>query len=291
MKKYIDKANTLIEALPYIQQFYGTTVVVKYGGAAMVKERLKKNFALDVVLMKFVGINPVVVHGGGPQIGEYLAKLGKETKFIDGLRVTDKETLDIVEMVLVGKVNTEIVNLFNRAGGHAVGLSGKDDDLIVAKKYTGSNKNAKGVWGAVDYGHVGEVKRINPGVLETLDKKFIPVVAPIGACEQGHTYNINADLVAAEIAVALNAEKLILLTDVEGVQNRGGDLLSSLTAKDAKKLIANKTIEGGMIPKVKCCLDAIKKGVHKAHIINGNLDHSLILEIFTESGIGTQMLP
>jgi len=281
MQRYIQKIETLLEALPYIRQFYGKTVVVKYGGNAMVEERLKQSFARDIILMKYVGINPVIVHGGGPQIGELLKKLGKESRFVKGIRVTDEETMDVVEMVLVGKVNKEIVGLINHFGGKAVGLSGKDGGLITAKKLKPKGK---------DMGMVGEVKSINPHVIETLDQsKFIPVIAPVGVGDDGKTYNINADNVAGKIAAALKAEKLILLTDVQGVLDKDKKLISAINIQEAKNLIRKEVAIGGMIPKLECCLDALKGGVSKAHIIDGRIAHAVLLEVFTDAGIGTEI--
>jgi len=291
MENPIDKAKVLIEALPYIRRFYNKTVVIKYGGSTMEEEGLKRSFALDVVLLKYIGLNPVIVHGGGPQIGEMLTRLGKKSEFVEGMRVTDRETMDVVEMVLVGKVNKEIVALINQQGGKAVGLSGKDGGLILAKKLkltrsAGKDKDPE----IIDIGMVGEVKAINPGVIESLEKEnFIPVIAPVGVGEEGETYNINADLVAGKIASALKAEKLILLTDVEGVMDDKKQLIPTLDVKQAKELISQKVISSGMIPKVNCCLDAIKDGVNKTHIINGTVEHALLLEIFTDVGIGTQI--
>jgi acetylglutamate kinase len=291
MKNPIDKANVLVEALPYIRRFYAKTVVIKYGGSAMEEERLKRNFALDVVLLKYIGMNPVIVHGGGPQIGQLLTKLGKKSEFVEGMRVTDKETMDVVEMVLVGKVNKEIVSLINQQGGKAVGLSGKDGRLINAKKLKITKSRGKGKPPEViDIGMVGEVKAINPGVIESLEKEnFIPVIAPIGVGEEGETYNINADLVAGKIASALRAEKLILLTDVEGVMDEKKQLIPTLDAKLAKRMMTQKIISSGMIPKVNCCLEALEGGVIKTHIIDGRVDHAVLLEIFTDVGVGTQI--
>ncbi|MGA2515440.1 MAG: acetylglutamate kinase [Thermodesulfobacteriota bacterium] len=291
MQNSINKAKVLVEALPYIQRFHDKTVVVKYGGSAMEEEGMKRSFALDLVLLKYIGIHPVVVHGGGPQIGEMLAKVGKKSQFIQGMRVTDGETMDVVEMVLVGKVNKEIVSLINQQGGKAVGLSGKDGGLITAKKLKltrGTNKG--GMPEVIDIGMVGEVKAINPGVIEALEKdNFVPVIAPVGVGEEGETYNINADLVAGEIASALKAEKLILLTDVDGVMDERHRLIPTLNAKQAKRFIAQKVISSGMIPKVNCCLHALEKGVAKTHIIDGRVEHAILLEIFTDVGIGTQI--
>jgi acetylglutamate kinase len=291
MKNPIDKANVLVEALPYIRRFYDKTVVIKYGGSAMEEERLKRNFALDVVLLKYIGMNPVIVHGGGPQIGQLLTKLGKKSEFVEGMRVTDKETMDVVEMVLVGKVNKEIVSLINQQGGKAVGLSGKDGRLINAKKLKITKSRGKGKPPEViDLGMVGEVKAINPGVIESLEKEnFIPVIAPIGVGEEGETYNINADLVAGKVASALRAEKLILLTDVEGVMDEKKQLIPTLDAKQAKRMMTQKIISSGMIPKVNCCLEALEEGVIKTHIIDGRVDHAVLLEIFTDVGVGTQI--
>jgi acetylglutamate kinase len=257
----------------------------------MEEENLKRNFALDVVLLKYIGINPVVVHGGGPQIGEVLAKMGKKTRFIEGMRVTDGETMGVVEMVLVGKVNKEIVSLINQQGGKAVGLSGKDGKLIIAKKFRlTKNRGANKLPEIIDIGMVGEVEEINPGVIESLEKEnFIPVIAPVGVGKEGETFNINADLVAGKVASALKAEKLILLTDVEGVMGEGGQLIPGLTANKAKRLITQKVISSGMIPKINCCLEALKDGVTKTHIIDGRVEHAVLLEIFTDVGIGTQI--
>jgi len=253
--------------------------------------RMKRSFALDVVLLKYIGLHPVVVHGGGPQIGEMLTKMGKKSQFIEGMRVTNGETMDVVEMVLVGKVNKEIVSLINQEGGKAIGLSGKDARLITAKKLKLTKSRGKGKKPEViDIGMVGEVKAINPGVIEALEKEnFIPVIAPVGVGEEGETYNINADLVAGKIASALKAEKFILLTDVEGVMDEKRRLIPTLDVKQAKRLIARKVISSGMIPKVNCCLDALDEGVAKTHIIDGRVEHAILLEIFTDVGIGTQI--
>jgi acetylglutamate kinase len=288
-----DIAEVLIEALPYIRRFKNATVVVKYGGHAMVDEDLKKNFALDIILMKYVGLNPIVVHGGGPQIGKFLETLSIESRFVDGMRVTDKQTMDVVEMVLVGKVNKEIVTLINQNGGQAVGLSGKDGQLVTAKKMKylkemGDNKPPE----IIDMGMVGEITSVNNRILlNLLESQFVPVISPVGAGSEGETYNINADLVAGHIAASLKARKLILLTDTEGVFDKKGKLTSSLKRDEIPKLIADGTIEGGMIPKVKCCLEALIGGVRKAHIIDGRKDHSILLEIFTKGGIGTEIIP
>jgi acetylglutamate kinase len=287
----IDKATVLVEALPYIQRFYNKTIVIKYGGSTMEEEKVRRNFALDVVLLKYIGINPVIVHGGGPQIGDLLTRIGKKSQFVEGMRVTDGETMDVVEMVLVGKVNKEIVAMINQQGGKAVGLSGKDGRLIVAKKLRLTK--SRGLDEApelIDIGMVGEVKEINPGVIEALKKEnFIPVIAPVGVGEEGETYNINADLVAGKVASALKAEKLILLTDVEGVKDEKKHLIPTLDTKTAKRLIAQKVISSGMIPKVNCCLNALEEGVTKTHIIDGRMEHAILLEIFTDVGIGTQI--
>jgi len=281
MQKYIEKVKTLLESLPYIRQFYDKTIVIKYGGHAMVDEALKRSFAQDIILLKYVGLNPVIVHGGGPQIGDLLKRLGKESRFVRGVRVTDSETMDVVEMVLVGKVNKEIVGLINHFGGRAVGLSGKDGGLIKARSL-----KIKGE----DMGMAGEVTAINPSVIEALDRdKFIPVIAPVGVGEDGHSYNINADAVAGRIAASLKAEKLILLTDVEGVLDKGKRLISTLSTKEVKRLIRIGVASGGMIPKLECCLDAIKGGVSKAHIIDGRVEHAVLLEIFTDAGVGTEI--
>ncbi len=292
MENPIDKAKVLIEALPYIRRFYNKTIVIKYGGSTMEEERLKRSFALDVVLLKYIGIHPVVVHGGGPQIGEMLTRLGKKSQFIEGMRVTDGETMDVVEMVLVGKVNKEIVAMINQQGGKAVGLSGKDGRLIVAQKMKLTRNVEKDKPPEIiDIGMVGEVKAIHPEVIESLEREnFIPVIAPVGVGEEGETYNINADLVAGKIAGALKAEKLILLTDVEGVMDENKQLIPTLNVRQARDLIARKVISSGMIPKVNCCLDALKDGVNKTHIIDGTVEHAVLLEIFTDVGVGTQIM-
>ncbi len=282
MKEAIKKAKVLMEALPYIKSFYDKTVVIKYGGSAMIDEKLKKSVIQDIIFMEYVGMHPVVVHGGGTQISELMKKLGKKPEFIKGLRVTDKETAEIVEMVLDGKINSEIVKLINENGGNAAGLSGKDGNLIKAKKLLGEKGE--------DMGYVGEVESINPGIIDVLGKQdFIPVISPIGAGRDGHTYNMNADLVAGEIASALKAHKLVLLTDVKGIY-KGETLLPTLKVKDAKKLIEKGVIETGMIPKVKACITALKAGVAKTHIIDGRIPHSLLLEIYTDKGIGTEIV-
>ena len=282
-------APILIEALPYIRHFHGKTIVIKYGGNAMVDEVLKKSFARDIVLMKLVGINPVIVHGGGPQISKLLEQIGKESEFIDGMRVTDRETMDIVEMVLGGLVNKEIVNLINSQGGKAVGLSGKDGGMIQAEKLTIKKDDPEArVPEIIDIGHVGRVKHIDPGVVRTLDtKNFIPVVAPIGVGEDGHTYNINADSVAGALAATLQAEKLILLTNTPGVLNQHEELVTGLSADEISDLISKGVIKGGMLPKVGCALEALAGGVNTAQIIDGRIEHAVLLEIFTDSGVGT----
>jgi acetylglutamate kinase len=291
MQELINKAKVLVEALPYIRNFYKKTVVIKYGGSAMAKTHLKRLFALDIVLLNYIGIKLVIVHGGGPQIGEFLSQMGKKSTFVEGYRITDDETMDIVEMVLVGKVNKEIVGLINQNGGNAVGLSGKDGGLIKAKKLTLSRINKKDLPPEIiDLGKVGEVEKINPFIIETLeDSNFIPIIAPVGIGEKGETYNINADIVAGKIAEALNAEKLILLTDVPGILGSDKKLISSLNKDEIAKLKKDKVINAGMLPKVNCCLSAIDSGVKKTHIINGSVEHAVLLEIFTDTGIGTQI--
>lgn len=292
MKKNIQKAEILLEALPFIKYFYGKTIVVKYGGNAMVSDDLKEDFALDIVLMKYIGVNPVIVHGGGPQIGETLAALGIESEFFQGQRITSKETIDVVEMVLGGKVNKEIVSLINRHGGNAVGLTGKDGDLISAKRHRKIKKSPEtNRPEIIDLGLVGEITQVNPKILDTLDQGgFIPVIAPIGKGKNQETLNINADFVAAGVASALKAEKLVLMTDVEGVKGKDQSLLSELTRKKALSLIKSRIIRDGMLPKVNCCLEALKVGVAKTHIIDGRIKHALLLEIFTEEGVGTQII-
>ena len=290
MKHAESRAKILIEALPYLQRFADQTIVIKYGGNAMVEEDLKESFAMDVTLLKQVGINPVVIHGGGPQIGKVLAQVGKEAKFIEGMRVTDSETMDIVEMVLAGRVNKEIVANINRAGGKAVGLSGKDGGLICADKMkVKRNAPELDVPEIIDIGHVGQVRSINTNILEVLENdRFVPVIAPVGYNKaENQSYNINADLVAGAIAQALGAAKLVLLTDVAGVLDGDKNLRSGLSAEEARAWIDNGTIAGGMIPKVNCCLDAVEHGVSRAHIIDGRVPHALLLEIFTDEGVGT----
>lgn len=284
--------RTLIEALPYIQKFHNQTLVIKYGGHAMVDERLKKSFALNVVLLKYVGINPVIVHGGGPQIGQVLKQMHIESNFVEGMRVTDAPTMNVVEMVLVGRVNKEIVNLINQNGGTAVGLSGKDGHLIRASKmHIVKDRGSEEPPEIIDIGMVGQVEEVNPGVLHTLERdRFIPVIAPVGVGEDGETYNINADLVAGKIAQALKAHKLILLTDVAGVTDAQGELLSNLTAEQTRSMIQGGVIKGGMIPKVRCCLEALDNFVRKAHIIDGRRENAVLLEIFTDKGVGTEIV-
>jgi acetylglutamate kinase len=292
MKKSIEKAEILLEALPFIRQFFGKTIVVKYGGNAMVSEDLKEDFARDIVLMKYVGINPVIIHGGGPQIGETLDALGIKSEFFQGQRITDKQTIDVVEMVLGGKVNKEIVALINRHGGSAVGITGKDGDLILAKRHRKMKVSPETDRPEImDLGLVGEITQVNPKILETLDDNdFIPVIAPIGKGENKETLNINADFVASAIASALKAEKLILMTNTQGVRGKDKSLLTELTRRKVATLVKNKVIRDGMLPKVNSCLEALKAGVAKTHIIDGTIKHSLLLEVFTEQGIGTQII-
>ena len=282
-------ARVLTESLPYIQRFAGKTVVVKYGGNAMVDDRLKESFARDIVLMKAVGINPVVVHGGGPQIGSLLEQLSIESRFVDGMRVTDSQTMDVVEMVLGATINKEIVNLIGSAGGRAFGVTGKDGQLIRAKKLKVSHQTPEmSVPEIIDIGHVGEVESINKSVIDMLVQgDFIPVIAPIGVGADGASYNINADLVAGKVAEVLEAEKLILLTNVAGLQDKQGEILTGLSVSRVDQLIEDGTIYGGMLPKIRCALDAVKSGVPCAHIIDGRVDHAVMLEIFTDEGVGT----
>lgn len=292
MKELIEKANVLIEALPWMRRFYRRTIVIKFGGHAMVDEGLKESFAQDIVLLKYVGINPVVVHGGGPQIGKTLERIGKKSDFREGMRVTDRETMDVVEMVLVGKVNKEIVALINQHGGQAVGLSGKDGRLIQARKlHLYRDQQGDKPPELIDLGMVGEVETIQAEVIQTLEaSRFIPVIAPVGVGDQGETYNINADLVAGKLAPALKAAKLILLTDVPGVLDGEGKLISSLDTAHAARLIKNGVLTGGMIPKVRYAIEAVKDGVDKAHIIDGRVEHAVLLEIFMDRGIGTEIV-
>ncbi len=285
-------AHVLIEALPYIQRFKHKTIVVKFGGNAMIDDELKHSFARDIVLMKLVGLNPIVVHGGGPQIGNLLNKLGKTSEFIDGMRVTDSETMDAVEMVLGGLVNKEIVNLINMHGGKAVGLTGKDGGFIKAKKIdiTRAEPEAQASE-IIDLGHVGVVKSIDSEILDTLaHSNFIPVIAPIGVGEDGHSYNINADLVAGRVAEELNAEKLILLTNIPGILDKDKNLLTGLSIQDIDNLVKDGTIAGGMIPKTRCATDALKGGVASVHIIDGRVNHAVLLELFTDEGVGTLLI-
>lgn len=284
-------AQVLTESLPYIQRFTGKTIVVKFGGNAMIDEALQNSFARDIVLMKLVGLNPVVVHGGGPQIGQLLEKLSIKSEFVDGMRVTDSATMDVVEMVLGGTVNKQIVSLINRNGGNAIGLTGKDGKLIRAKKMTVSRKtpgmNASEI---VDIGHVGEVVSINTEVIDMLtNSNFIPVIAPVGVGQDGAAYNINADLVAGKIAEVLKAEKLMLLTNVAGLMDKSGEVLTGLSTQQVDELIADGTIYGGMLPKISCALDAVKSGVNSSHIVDGRVEHAVLLEIFTDTGVGTKI--
>ncbi|MBU3574396.1 acetylglutamate kinase [Polynucleobacter sp. UK-Mo-2m-Kol15] len=282
------KAEILAEALPYIRAYHGKTIVIKYGGNAMVEERLKESFARDVILLKLVGMNPVVVHGGGPQIDEALKKIGKTGTFIQGMRVTDEETMEVVEWVLGGEVQQDIVMLINHFGGQAVGLTGKDGGLIRAKKmFVNDEMNAGGT---IDLGFVGEIEAINPAVVKALqDDAFIPVISPIGFSEEGQAYNINADLVAGKMAEILHAEKLVMMTNIPGVMDKNGTLLTDLTAREIDGLFADGTISGGMLPKISSALDAAKSGVNSVHIIDGRIEHSLLLEILTEQAFGTMI--
>jgi acetylglutamate kinase len=285
----LNVAHVLTEAMPYIQRFRGKTVVIKYGGNAMADEALKSGFARDIVLLKLVGINPVVVHGGGPQIGKLLEKIGKESEFVDGMRVTDSETMDVVEMVLGGLVNKEIVNLVTQHGGRAVGLTGKDGNLIRARKMTLARHSPElDAPEIIDIGHVGEVESIDASVVDMLvGGDFIPVIAPIGVGEDGRSYNINADLVAGHMAEVMNAEKLLLLTNTEGLLDKNNKLLTGLSAGDVDRLVADGTVHGGMLPKIKCALSAVNSGVSAAHIIDGRVEHAVLLELFTDEGVGT----
>ncbi len=280
MDRIIEKAHTLVEALPYMRAFYGKTIVIKYGGAAMADAKLKQSFATDVTLLRYIGLRPVIVHGGGPQIAQMLSRLGKESQFVDGMRVTDDETMEIVEMVLGGKVNAEIVANVGQAGGRAVGLTGKDCGLMRVSRRLGS--------GGQDLGRVGSPEEVDASVLTTMTQNgLIPVVAPIGMDESGQTYNVNGDVVAGKIAQALGAEKLILLTDVEGVLDADGKLWPRLSADEARAAIADGSVSGGMIPKLECCIDAMAHGDSSAHVIYGRNSHALLLEIFTDGGVGT----
>ena len=282
------KADVLVEALPYIQKFYDRTIVIKYGGNAMTDVALQEDFAEDVVLLKLIGMNPVVVHGAGPQIGALLQKLGKQSEFIQGMRVTDEETLDVVEMVLGGLINQDIVTLINKAGGKAVGLTGKDGHFIHARKMKIASKEDKKK--KIDVGLVGEVVRIDPEIIQLLDSRdFIPVIAPIGVGNEGEAYNINADLVAGKLAETLNAEKLVLMTNTVGVLDKDGTLLTGLTASEIEALFADGTIHGGMLPKIGSALDAVRNGVKSSHIIDGRVEHALLLEVLTNEGVGTMI--
>ena len=291
MQSLTEKAEVLLEALPYIRRFNGTTFVIKYGGKAMIDEELQSSFAQDIALLKFVGINPVVVHGGGPQIDRMLEKLALESRFVRGMRVTDDATMDVVEMVLGGKINKQIVTLINQHGGNAVGLSGKDGELLLARKMLVRVEEAGRAAETVDVGQVGQIVKVNVGVIRTLDAgNFIPVIAPIAAGENGDSYNVNADIAAGKIAEALAAEKLILLTDVEGIKDADGELLRALSSEQVAQLVQSGVIGQGMIPKVECCVEALRGGVKKTHIIDGRKRHAALLEIFTEAGIGTEVV-
>jgi acetylglutamate kinase len=289
----VEKADVLIEALPYMQRFAGKTIVIKYGGNAMINDELKRNVIKDIILMKCVGMRPVVVHGGGPEITGMLKQMGKQSEFVSGLRVTDADTVTVAEMVLVGKINTEIVSLLNQYGARAIGLNGKDADLIVAAKHF-AKVIENGQSREVDIGYVGDVTKINPSILRTLlDNNYIPVIAPTGVGLKGETYNINADYVAGEIAAALGAEKLLLITDVEGIYrdfNDKSSFISTLSVYEAEQMIREKQIDGGMIPKVEACLRALAGGAAKTHIIDGRQSHSLLIEVFTDQGIGTEVV-
>jgi len=287
----VQTAHVLSEALPYIQKFSGKTIVIKYGGNAMVDDELKSGFARDIVLLKQVGLNPVVVHGGGPQIGQQLEKLGMKSHFVDGIRVTDSETMDVVEMVLGGLVNKEIVSLINQHGGSAVGLTGKDGDLIRAKKISAQQASAEKASELIDMGHVGHVKHIDPSVVNMLVQgDFIPVIAPIGVGDDGASYNINADIVAGKMAEVLCAEKLLLLTNTSGLLSKEEELLTGLSIAQVNSLIADGTIYGGMLPKIQCAMDALNGGVNSAHIIDGRVPHVVLLELLTDKGMGTLLV-
>lgn len=290
MRKEQEKVKVILESLPYIKKFYGKTVVVKYGGHAMIDEKLKNAFAMDIVLLRYVGINPIIVHGGGPQIDKLMDRIGKKAKFVDGMRITDEDTMEIVEMVLGGKINTDIVSLININGGKAVGLSGKDSNFIKAEKLYGKRKTDKGIE-EIDMGMVGEVKEVDTTLLYAiLNNGFIPVIAPFGTDSEGKSLNINADLVAGKIAEAVKAEKLILLTDTDGVLDEEGRLISYIDYETAISLLEEKkVIKGGMLPKIQCCIEALKNDVSSCHIIDGRIEHSVLLEIFTQKGIGTKI--
>lgn len=282
MEKLIEKASVLVEALPYIREFYDKTIVIKYGGAAMVDSTLKPSFATDVTLLRYIGLRPVIVHGGGPQIGTLLKRLGKESRFVDGMRVTDEETMDVVEMVLGGHVNAEIVSLISQVGGRAVGLTGKDCNLMRVSKLDGP--------GGEDLGQVGTPQEVDARVVTTMTQNgLIPVIAPVAIDHSGRTYNVNADVAAGAIAAAVRAEKLILLTDVEGVLDGNGKLRSQMSVAEARAALGDGSIRGGMIPKVECCIRAIENGVHSTHVIDGRIPHALLLEIFTDVGVGTKL--
>jgi len=291
MQDLINKANILMEALPYLKRFAGTTIVIKYGGHAMADAALKESFAQDIVLLKYIGLNPVIIHGGGPQINETLKKYGIVSEFVRGMRVTDAATMAVVEMVLVGQVNKEVVGLINRHGGRAVGLCGKDGELLLAEKMLQEVRQENGSIEHVDIGFVGDVTQVNQELINALEQsRFIPVIAPIGVGADGESYNINADVVAGRVAAALDAEKLILLTDVEGVKDKQGNLLTSISVAQMNRLIADESIVGGMIPKVECCAKALAGGAKKAHIIDGRVEHAVLLEIFTDKGVGTEII-
>lgn len=289
-----EKASILVEALPYIKKFYGKTVVIKYGGHAMINCQLKEAVLTDAVLMKYVGMHPVIVHGGGPGINEMLNRVGKSSDFIGGLRVTDEETMEVVEMVLVGKINKDIVGIINKIGGRAVGLSGKDASLLMARKKYGRLRKKNGEEETVDIGQVGEIYQVNPEIISTVIREgYIPVIAPVASSEDGRSYNVNADIAAGALAEALQADKFILLTDVEGIledRNDAGSLLSTIKAEQVPGLIERGIIQGGMIPKVECCVSAVKNGVKTTHILDGRVPHSILLEVFTDKGIGTMVV-
>jgi acetylglutamate kinase len=291
VKHLIDKANTLMEALPYIRRFSGRTFVIKYGGHAMLDERLKESFALDVIMLKSLGINTVIVHGGGPQINETLKRYGIVSEFVRGMRVTDAETMSVVEMVLVGQVNKEVVGYLNQHGGRAVGLSGKDGTLLLSKKLLQEVPGEAGAVEQVDIGYVGDVVTVNTDLIKTLEQGgYLPVIAPVGVGSEGESYNINADVVAGRVSAALHAEKLILLTDTPGVLDSNKKLIPNICVAEMHRLIEDEAITGGMIPKVACCADALQAGVKKAHIIDGRVEHAVLLEIFTDIGIGTEIV-